>query len=178
MIKTKKMIKIVGIAIICLLIIISILTAVLKKTNEQNSKNLDVEFDENRTNKNIETNTQESDKIISKLKTVSESERIRIYLGTYFKYIENKNYDSAYNLLYPKFKENYFPTLKSFEEYIKGLSFPEMLSIEYHDIHMQGEYYIVTVRIGDLLSRSASQQEKSFILQENGYNDFYISFKK
>ena len=79
------------------------------------------------------------------------------------------------NILVQK-KQNYFPNLEDFEKYIQEQQFPELLAIEYKKIYTQGEYYIVTVEIEDLISKNV-KKEKSFIIKENGYNDYYISLK-
>lgn len=82
-------------------------------------------------------------------------------------------------MLYDEFRQNYFPTLEDYENYIKEQDFPELLTIDYDNITTQGELYIVTVRIGNMQARSETQKvEKRFIIKENDYNDYYISFKK
>lgn len=171
----KKISRVIGMVIIVILIIIFIIIVALKNLKiihlEDNFSSV------SSTEELTEEEKEKNEKLLKKLKKESESERIQTYLGIYFKYIEEKDYASAYDLLYPKFKENYFPTLEDFEEYLKEQDLPDMLTISYDDIYIQGEYYIVTVKIGDLLTRAALEQEKTLILQENGYNDYYISFK-
>ena len=90
---------------------------------------------------------KKNQELISKLKRADESERIRTYLGIYFKYIENKNYEDAYELLYNDFKQNYFPSLNDYKKYIEKCNYPELLSIDYKSISMQGDYYIVVVKL-------------------------------
>lgn len=183
--ENKKIVRVIGMIIIIILIIILFLIVTWNNLKKQKVSDSNSNIIQNNTESNyqIDVNTmteeekKENEKIIKRLKKSSETERIRTYLGTYFKYIEKKDYDSAYKLLYPKFKENYFQTVEDFKKYIEELNLPEMLMIDYDDIYMQGEYYIVTVNIGDLLNRAALKQEKTLILQENGYNDYYISFK-
>ena len=65
--------------------------------------------------------------IIKKLSTMDERDRMEYYFGIYFKHLENKEYDEAYKLLYPDFKEKYFPSVGEFKEYILK-TYPEKCS--------------------------------------------------
>lgn len=177
----KKNILIV--TIIVLSIIIIVILNILNKIKTENKEEV---FKSNNTinatdNENIIDNRTEDEKnqeLISKLKRMDESERIRTYLGIYFKYIENKNYEAAYELLYNDFKQNYFPSLNDYKKYMEECNYPEVLSIDYKSISTQGDYYIVVVGIGDFLSKSnTTDDEVRFIIKENNYNDFYISFQ-
>lgn len=176
--KNKKKI-LLGITIV--IIIVAILSIILSKQKSNNkysdtpqnmeaSKNFnEIEEEE------IETNEEK----INKLKKKTEAERIKAYLGSYFKYIEKKDYDSAYDLLYPEFKQSYFPAIGDYKKYIEEQDFPDLMTIDYDEITTQGELYIVTVRIGNMTARSETQKvEKSFMIKENNYNDYFISFKK
>lgn len=169
--KNTKVILIVAIAVLVILLLIIIgIKNNIKKQEEQNKNEVVVD---NRTEE------QKSNELVSKLKNVSESERIRIYLGQYFKNIESKKYEEAYNVLYPQYKTNYFPTLESFKKYIEEKKYPDLLAISYNDIYMQGKYYIVEVTITDFLGKNLTFKEKEkLIIQENYYNDYYISFQK
>ncbi len=170
---------IISISIILIIIILLVIFLNnIKKVEKDTEISQNITNYKESSNKEKDDLTEEDKEKIQKLKSVSESERIRTYLGTYFGYLENKKYDSAYSLLYPKFKDNYFPTLEDYEKYIKNEDLSDMLSIDYNSIHMQGKYYIVKLSIGNLLDRATIKKDKTFIIQENDYNDFYISFKK
>ena len=169
---SKKMI-ILGIIIIIIIIVIILTILNSKKINNK-------EENDNQTSSNVEKkDSNEDQEKIAKLKTKKEAERIKTYLGTYFKYVEKKDYNSAYNLLYDEFKKNYFPTLEDYEKYIQEQDLPALLTIDYDNIVTQGELYIVTLRIGNVQARSDTQKvEKKFVVKENDYNDYYISFEK
>lgn len=169
---SKKMI-ILGIIIVIIVIVIILTILNSKKINNKEENN-------NQTSSNVEKkDSNEDQEKIAKLKTKKEAERIKTYLGTYFKYVEKKDYNSAYNLLYDEFKKNYFPTLEDYEKYIQEQDLPALLTIDYDNIVTQGELYIVTLRIGNVQARSDTQKvEKKFVVKENDYNDYYISFEK
>ena len=180
----KKKKKILKYLIIGLLIIIVIILNIINNISAKNKTKTPESTENNMSNSTnkveLDTRTEEekNTQLINKLKKASESDRIKTYLGTYFKYIENKNYEKAYDLLYDDFKKNYFPTIDDFEKYIKNINYPELITVNYEDIENQGKYYIVTVGVGDLQSKSRTLNKKEkYVLVENDYNDYYISFQ-
>ena len=125
------------------------------------------------TKEEIEENTNELE--IADLKDKDERTRIQQYCGKFIRYIENKEYDKAYNLLYPDFKNNYFKTVEDFKKYAEE-KFPKtLIAVEYNNIERQGQYYILFTTIKTPLNVDYSMDQK-FILIENGFNDFKISF--
>ena len=177
--KDKTKITILFVGIIIVIIVIVIIASILIKNNTDNRQEKNEQSVSEISNKVEDEETESNEEIINELKKKTEAERIRTYLGTYFRYIEKKQYESAYNLLYSEFKEKYFPTLEDYEKYLQEQDIPAMLTIDYDQITTQGELYIVTVRIGNMMARSDTQKvEKKFIIKENNYNDYYISFKK
>lgn len=165
-INKKKIIIVLIIILLLVVIITSILIKKLAKNNENTDK--------------VDTRTEEQkeDEKINKLKNSTESERIKTYIGTYFKYIEQRNLSAAYELLYPDFKNNYFKTLEDFEKYINNKYYPELMAIDYKTISTQGKYYLVTVDITDMVNPyNKKTYSEDLTILENDYNVFYISFK-
>lgn len=89
---------------------------------------------------------------------------------------EEKNYEKAYNLLYEEYRNNYFPTLEEFEKYVKQ-KYPDFMSVEYNDMSRQGEYYILTVNIYNLLTNEIIEKEQKYIIKENNFLDYVLSFQ-
>lgn len=172
--KSKKIRFFLGIAIVIIIIILIILININSKVDDKTENNIGY-----MSNKDKETSEEETtEEIMSKLKKKTEAERIKSYLGSYFRYVEKKDYNSAYNLLYQDFKNNYFSTVEEYKKYMEEQDWPELLTIDYDTINTQGDLYIVTVRIGNMTARSETQKiEKTFIIKENDYNNYYISFK-
>ena len=98
------------------------------------------------------------------------------YCGEYFKHLEHKEYDQAYALLYPEFKQNYFPTLEEYETYIKN-NYPKSWALEYEDITRQGNIYVLKLKILDILGTKDNEKSQRIVIKENNYNDFVISFQ-
>lgn len=161
--------KVIIVLIIILLLIVMVTSTLIKKLtkNEENNDKVDTR-----------TEQQKEDDKINKLKNSTESERIKTYLGTYFKYIEKGKLSDAYELLYPEFKNNYFKTLEDFEKYINNKNYPELMAIDYKTISTQGKYYLVTVDITDMINPNNEKiYSEDLTILENDYNVFYISFK-
>lgn len=121
----------------------------------------------------IEENTNQLE--IEDLKDKDERTRIQQYCGKFLRYIESKEYDKAYALLYPEFKNNYFPTVEDFEKYAQEKFPSSLITVEYSNIERQGRYYILYTTVKTPLNTSYSMEQK-FILIENGFNDFQLSF--
>lgn len=125
----------------------------------------------------IKTEEEKEEEEIATLKTLGERDRMERYFGKYIGYIEEEEYEKAYNLLYEEFKQNYFKTLDDYVKYIKE-TYPEMISVEYTNIERQGQYYVLFVDIVDLMAASGNENKisQNIVIYETDYNEFYISF--
>lgn len=137
----------------------------------------------NSSNQSIETKQEvevarSDDEIVQMLKNSNYTERDRIeyYCGEYFKKLELKEYDSAYNMLYDEFKQKYFPTVEEYEEYVKKI-YPEEWALDYVDITRQGDIYVLKLTILDVLGTKETEKSQRIVIRENNYNDFDISFQ-
>lgn len=164
--KNKKILKILIIVMVILLIIIGIF--LLIALNNTQNKNQETKTEEQKAEEMIQLQTQN-------LKSKGESQRIKEYLSMYLNYIEAKQYEKAYNLLYTEFKELYYPDLEMFIAYVENNYF-DVMRIEFEDIQRQGQYYILSVELIDITEDLNSKQQK-FVIYENGVNDFMLSFQ-
>lgn len=141
-------------------------------SSSQNSSNksasLDVEHIEEANNKAT----------LESLYNMSEQDRITYYCAEFFKLIDTKNYDGAYELLYDEYKENYFPTSSSFSEYMKEY-FPDDFSLNYSNMERLGEIYVLWVDVKDTLNGSRGHNFSMYVvIKENDFNDFDLSFSR
>lgn len=112
---------------------------------------------------------------INTLATLDEGERIEKYAAKFMEKVDNEEYETAYNMLYGEFKENYFPTLESFEKYSKE-TFPKLMSLEYTNIERNGNIYVLWVTLKDFMKPGEDGVEYYFVIRENKLNDFELSF--
>ena len=127
---------------------------------------------------NITQNEQEEDTqntVTSKVADMTERSRMQTYFGTFISYIEEKDYENAYNLLNENFKNNYFSTIEQFEEYMK--KYPKDMAVEYKDIERQGELFVLTVEIKDVFNSETPKITQRIVIRELGVNKFTISFQ-
>lgn len=160
--------------IIVIVIIVVVNTVFMTKSNNAENTLVNGIAQENiLTAEEIEENTNQLE--IEDLKDKDERTRMQQYCGKFIRYIESKDYDKAYALLYPDFKNNYFKTVEDFKKYAEEKFPSTLIAVEYNNIERQGQYYILFTTIKTPLDSSYSMDQK-FILIENGFNDFKVSF--
>lgn len=158
--------------IVIILVVFFVLLAIILQTS-RNKSNVEYE-DYEPTPEEVEN--MEQDSIISTLEDMEERDRMEYYFGMFLHYIENEEYEKAYNLLYPEFKENYFPTLDKFTEYAQN-TFSDMMDIEHENIERNGEVYVLWINIADAINgKPGEKKQMNVVIKENDYNDFVMSF--
>jgi hypothetical protein len=155
------------------IIIVVILALIAYNTRKKTTK---IDYD-NMTDEEITAAVQEKIDTIEKndLSTKGERDRMEYYVASFITDIENKEYEDAYDMLYEDFKTNYFPTLASFEEYVKS-KFPKNITLTHNNFERNGDVYVMWVTVGDLLGSKDSGVEMNFVVQEYDLNDFALSF--
>ena len=158
--------------IIIILVVFLVLLAIILQTN---SKKSSVEYEDYEPTPE-EVESMEQDSITSALEDMEERDRMEYYFGIFLHYMENEEYEEAYELLYPEFKENYFPTLDKFTEYAQN-TFSDMMDIEHENIERNGEVYVLWINIADAINgKPGEKKQMNVVIKENDYNDFVMSF--
>lgn len=158
------------IIVICLIIVIALTYMSNKLRNQEKDYS---GLTENELVQVVQDEIDEMNK--NALSAKGERDRIEYYVASFLDAIEAEEYEKAYNMLYGEFKERYFSTLSSFEEYAKT-KFSKELIVEYTNIERNGDYYVLWATISDPLAGKASSREINFVVQENDLNDFVMSF--
>lgn len=157
--------------IACLLTIMNI-KLYISRYQKENSENNEV------TNSVVtltkKTDEEKKEELITELKTMNERDRMERYFGEYIDYIESGEYEKAYNLLYPEFKQNYFKTLDEFKKYVDE-KYPDIIIVDYDNIERQGQYYVLFVNI-PAEGRNGETISQNIVLYEKDYAEYYISF--
>lgn len=119
---------------------------------------------------------QENEMNTLAVQQMEERDRMEYYFGIFLEYVENQRYENAYNLLNEDFKQNYFPTIDLFKEYISNI-FTEMSDIEHENIERNGDVYVLWIYVTDALNGKPGEKKKmNFVIKENDYNNFELSF--
>ena len=156
----NRKIMIICIAILILLIVISAITKLVFKEEQELSKEAVLAIQENET-------------VINNLAEENEASRVKKYLSTFIGKIENKKWKDAYEILYDEFKSNYFPSEDSFKKYCE-LYFPEMMGITVENMERVNNIYVLETKIDDMVN--TGKIELYFVIRENELNDFDLSF--
>ncbi len=165
--KNKKTILTIMVICIILVIIITLIILSIKKDNKP---------EPNVTPSNrIETAEEKNTREIEELKGMGETSRMQFYVSKYISYLEEGDYESAYNLLYDEFKQNYFKTQEEFTTYVKN-KYSDIITLDYEKTERLGPYYVVTLNFKDLINDTKNYTQL-FVLKENGFNDFVLSFQ-
>ena len=123
--------------------------------------------------KEIPTNEDEVKKYLS---TLGEGDRMTYYCGQFINCIDNQEYEKAYNMLYAEFKQNYFPTLQEFENYVKNY-YPRFFGVKYDDIERYKDTYVIRLKIQDFQAAEGSEEKiQRIVVREYEYNNYVISF--
>lgn len=173
--------KYIAIMIIAFIIMIAavILIAVLITKNKTKDVVTNVANNVPQTDEEIEEFEKEE------IKNMSESKRMKRYIGMFLEDIEEGNYYDAYSVLNEEFKNNYFPRLEDFEEYAKKYLNSSTLAITYDNIerlgnNKTGNMYVIWTTITDIFMPKLAENEEieqtNFVIVENNYNDYEMSF--
>ena len=161
--------------VILALIVINLGVFISHHTTKKVEKTEDKPATENviQTEYTEETKTQAIENIVGEM---GERNRCQTYIGEFFNWIENDQYDKAYNVLNPTFKENNFATLDAFKAYVIN-KYPKDIVIDYTDIDRQAPYFVLYTTIDDGSDDSFAAFDQRIVVKENGNNNFEISFQ-
>jgi len=168
--KTKSISMFVIVVVILAIAIIAILVYNIV-TNDKYSE-------ENKVVHDLTTGEVVSGELLE-LYQMEEDERIKYYFSLYTTALQDKEYETAYNMLDDKFKNNYFKTLESYTKYVSD-KYSSIISINHDDFIRMGNYYVLDVTFLDLFYSTPDKmvgEAQKFIIHETDYNKFTISFQ-
>ena len=186
-IKRKKndtkniIIAIVVIAIIMIGVLSFVINAIVKSSQKENNTNITA----NSTNASSEEAINEQTTQLDEIKQLSESSRMKRYIGNFFNSIEDENYQSAYDVLNEDFKKRYFSNLDEFTTYAKKNFGSSMVGISYDNIerlgnNKTGNMYVILLTISNVFQKKLNEDEKLpqtyFVIVEKDYDNYEMSF--
>ena len=162
--------------VVLILIAVNILIYINNhKTEIQESTDNKVNTENIIKNTSVNSEQEIQDKVTNKVATLPEKNRMQIYFGNFITLIEQNDYEGAYDLLNESFKENYFPTINDFAQYIQ--KYPKNMTVDYQNIDRQGELFVLTVEIKDIFNKDAETINQRVVIRENDTNKYTISFQ-
>ena len=179
---TKNLIiAIVVIAIIMIGILCFVINAIVKSTQKGNNISTSV----NNASTSDEEKDDEQISQLDEIKQLSESDRMKRYIGNFFNNIEDGDYQSAYNVLNEDFKKRYFSNLDEFTAYAKKNFGSSMVGISYDNIerlgnNKTGNMYVLLLTISNIFQKKLNEDEKLpqtyFVIVEKDYDNYEMSF--
>ncbi|MCI8481546.1 MAG: hypothetical protein HFJ27_00125 [Clostridia bacterium] len=124
----------------------------------------------------LDNYTLVNNELVSKYNQMSANDKVTSNIDKIMKLINEKDYATVYKYLNTNFKNNYFPTLVSFENYIKQHFFDNNI-VGGLRIQVQGENYIVTVPYKESLSQAAEEGKSTIIMKLTEGINFEIAFE-
>ena len=159
--------------ILAIIIVIAISNAIKKSNNIEYQGDVvgNIEVD---LGKEIQKNEEDAE--LARIKKMTERARIEYYATQFINYVEAEEYAKAYELLNSTYKDNYFPNINKFKEYAQN-NFSKMMNVEYTNFERSADVYVIWLTITDAINGTPnSGKEMNFVIKENNYNDFELSF--
>ena len=123
----------------------------------------------------LDTYTVDIPQFTEQYNNSTDSEKVLLNIQKVFSAINDGDYNYVYNKLDSTFRQNNFPTLESFENYIIE-NFYENNSIGYSNYQTSGDLHIYVISITNADDGTSITLEKNFIMQLFDGTDFVMSF--
>lgn len=122
----------------------------------------------------LDTYTIDLPEYIEKYNSSSENQKVALCIDKFIKVINDENYTLAYNMLAESFKNNYFKTQASFEEYAKQNLLGKN-NVTFGSFGNEADaYYTYTVTLNN--ENNTNSAQKTFIIRLKTGTNFELSF--
>ena len=131
------------------------------------------------------TEEEESQSRDEEVRNLSETIRMKRYIGFFLEDIENGDYQSAYDVLNEDFKKTYFTNLEEFKNYADKNFNSSIMTLTYDNVERlgnskTGNMYVVWVTISNMFQEKLQDDEElpqtNFVIIEYDYNKYEMSF--
>ena len=121
----------------------------------------------------LDTYTIDLPQFLEKYEEGNEQVKVGMNIEKFISAINAKDYKYAYNCLADSFKNNYYQTQESFEDYVKN-NFFENNKIEYIQFSKEGNNYVYDIKI--LNTQGEEEKRATIIMQLQEGTEFVMSF--
>ena len=112
---------------------------------------------------------------IEEYNNADDARKVQLNISKVFEAINNGDYNYVYNKLDETFKQNNFPTLEEFEQYMEN-TFYDNNSVGYTNYQTSGNLHIYELSITDADNTESTSVTKNFIMQLLDGTNFVMSF--
>ena len=117
-----------------------------------------------------------TDEFIELYNSATDEEKVQTDIEMFFKMINTKDYNAAYEILNNTFKESNFATVDEFKEYAQNNFFDNTTITTVNELTESGGYYVCTITTSSGSSSAAESGEETFIVSLGEGTDFEMSF--
>lgn len=182
--KIAIIVGIIGLIMIAnIILLIRIIALNAKEDNPNNGQSASA-LTENTKDNSADTSPELS--LDEELRTMTETKRMKKYIGIFFQNIEDGNFQEAFDVLNEDFKKVYFNnSLEEFTKYAKKYFDPSVIVVKYDNIERlanekTGNMYILWLTIGNLFQPKLAEDQviepTNFVIIEYDYNKYEMSF--
>ncbi len=177
----KYIIAIIVIAIIMMINLVIIIKLTKKPSSTAQTSNTINSTASSESN----TEEEESQSRDEEVRNLSETIRMKRYIGFFLEDIENGDYQSAYDVLNEDFKKTYFTNLEEFKNYADKNFNSSIMTLTYDNVERlgnskTGNMYVVWVTISNMFQEKLQDDEElpqtNFVIIEYDYNKYEMSF--
>ena len=131
------------------------------------------------------TEEEESQSRDEEVRNLSETIRMKRYIGFFLEDIENGDYQSAYDVLNEDCKKTYCTNLEEFKNYADKNFNSSIMTLTYDNVERlgnskTGNMYVVWVTISNMFQEKLQDDEElpqtNFVIIEYDYNKYEMSF--
>ncbi len=182
--KNNNMKYIIAIIIIAIIMIIN-LVIIIKLTKKPGSTAQTNNTINSTVSSESNTDEEESQSRDEEVRNLSETIRMKRYIGFFLEDIENGDYQSAYDVLNEDFKKTYFTNLEEFKNYADKNFNSSIMTLTYDNVERlgnskTGNMYVVWVTISNMFQEKLQDDEElpqtNFVIIEYDYNKYEMSF--
>ena len=120
--------------------------------------------------------TIEDNDFIETYNSLSDGNKVNANIEKFFKMINLKDYESAYNLLDNDFKKKNYPSLEAFKKYVEKNLFNYSKVTNISDSDKSGNYYITVLDLENGESENIQKKQITIIMQLLEGTNFVMSF--
>ena len=182
--KNNNIKYIIAIIIIAIIMIIN-LVIIIKLTKKPGSTAQTNNTINSTASSESNTDEEESQSRDEEVRNLSETIRMKRYIGFFLEDIENGDYQSAYDVLNEDFKKTYFTNLEEFKNYADKNFNSSIMTLTYDNVERlgnskTGNMYVVWVTISNMFQEKLQDDEElpqtNFVIIEYDYNKYEMSF--
>lgn len=119
--------------------------------------------------------TVEIEEVSEKYNESNTQEKVTINIQKVISALNCEDYEYVYNKLSLEFRENYYPTLSDFTNYISGV-FEKNLELSFKDFSNEGEINIYNIVLEGTTASNNRKINMQIIMKLKDENDFVMSF--